>query len=125
MNVAFLEQVQPRDLEASDIEVRLGATWVKPEYIRDFMGELFQTPKYFLGDEIDVRYSKSTGEWNISGKSRDSYGNVRVRMTYGTDRVNGYKLLEDALKNCERKRTHLICTTRQMRSLFITFYFSQ
>ena len=97
VNVAFLEQVQPRDLEASEIEVRLGATWVKPEYIRDFMGELFQTPKYFLGDEIDVRYSKSTGEWNISGKSRDSYGNVRVRMTYGTDRVNGYKLLEDAL----------------------------
>ena len=97
VNVAFLEQVQPRDLEASDIEVRLGATWIKPEYIRDFMGELFQTPRYFLGDEIDVRFSKSTGEWNISGKSRDSYGNVRVRMTYGTDRVNGYKLLEDAL----------------------------
>ena len=97
VNVAFWEQVQPRDLEASEIEIRLGATWLKPEYIRDFMGELFQTPRYLLGDDIDVRYSKSTGEWNISGKSRDSYGNVRVRMTYGTDRVNGYKLLEDAL----------------------------
>ena len=97
VNVAFLEQVQPKDLEASEIEIRLGATWIKPEYIRDFMGELFQTPRYLLGDTIDVRYSQSTGEWNISGKSRDSYGNVRVRMTYGTDRVNGYKLLEDAL----------------------------
>lgn len=97
VNVAYLEQVQPRELEASDIEVRLGATWIKPEYIRDFMGELFQTPSYFLGSTIDVRYSASSGEWNISGKSRDSYGNVRVRMTYGTDRVNGYKLLEDAL----------------------------
>jgi N12 class adenine-specific DNA methylase len=96
-NVAFLEQIQPRDLEASEIEIRLGATWLKPEYIRDFMGELFQTPRYFLGSTIDVNYSKVSGEWNISGKSRDSYGNVRVRMTYGTDRVNGYKLLEDAL----------------------------
>jgi len=97
VNVAFLEQIQPRDLEASDIEVRLGATWIKQEYIRDFMAELFQTPRYLLGSTIDVRYSQSSGEWNISGKSRDSYGNVRVRMTYGTDRVNGYKLLEDAL----------------------------
>ncbi len=97
INVAFLEQIQPRELEASDIEVRLGATWIKQEYIRDFMAELFQTPSYLLGNVIDVRYSESSGEWNISGKSRDSYGNVRVRMTYGTDRVNGYKLLEDAL----------------------------
>ena len=97
VNVAFLEQIQPRDLEASDIEVRLGATWIKQEYIRDFMAELFQTPRYLLGDVIDVKYSQASGEWNISGKSRDSYGNVRVRMTYGTDRVNGYKLLEDAL----------------------------
>ncbi|MCD8012011.1 MAG: N-6 DNA methylase [Lachnospiraceae bacterium] len=97
VNVAFLEQVQPKDLEASDIEVRIGATWIKPEYVRDFMEELFQTPQYLLGNVIDVRYSPSSGEWNISGKSRDSYGNVRVRMTYGTDRVNGYKLLEDAL----------------------------
>ena len=97
VNVAFLEQIQPRDLEASEIEVRLGATWIKQEYIRDFMAELFQTPRYLLGDVIDVKYSQASGEWNISGKSRDSYGNVRVRMTYGTDRVNGYKLLEDAL----------------------------
>lgn len=97
VNVAFLEQVQPDELEASDIEVRLGATWINQEYIRDFMAELFQTPMYLLGNTIDVRYSDSSGEWNISGKSRDSYGNVRVRMTYGTDRVNGYKLLEDAL----------------------------
>jgi N12 class adenine-specific DNA methylase len=97
VNVAFLEQVQPKDLEASEIEVRLGATWIKQEYIRDFMGELFQTPRGLLGSVIDVRYSQSSGEWNISSKSRDSYGNVRVRMTYGTDRANGYRLLEDAL----------------------------
>jgi N12 class adenine-specific DNA methylase len=97
VNVAFLEKVQPKNLEASEIEVRLGATWIKQEYIRDFMAELFQTPGHLLGGVIDVRYSESSGEWNISGKSRDSYGNVRVRMTYGTDRANGYRLLEDAL----------------------------
>jgi N12 class adenine-specific DNA methylase len=97
VNVAFLEQVQPKDLEASEIDVRLGATWIKQEYIRDFMGELFQTPRALLGNVIDVRFSPASGEWNISSKSRDSYGNVRVKMTYGTDRANGYRLLEDAL----------------------------
>jgi N12 class adenine-specific DNA methylase len=97
VNVGFLEQVQPKDLEAAEIEVRLGATWIKPEYIRDFMADLFQTPRSLLGNVIDVRYSPASGEWNISGKNRDSYSNVLARMTYGTERVNGYRLLEDAL----------------------------
>ncbi|MCD8151266.1 MAG: SNF2-related protein, partial [Clostridiales bacterium] len=97
VNVSFLEKVQPKDLEASEIEVRLGATWIKPEYITQFMGELLHTPRYLLGGDIDVRFSPMTGEWNISGKSRDNYGNVLVRMTYGTDRANAYRLLEDAL----------------------------
>ncbi len=97
VNVSFLERVQPKDLEASEIEVRLGATWIKPEYITQFMGELLHTPRYLFGDTIDVRFSPTTGEWNISGKNRDSYGNVLVRMTYGTDRANAYRLLEDAL----------------------------
>ncbi|MEE1039141.1 MAG: SNF2-related protein, partial [Lachnospiraceae bacterium] len=97
VNVAALEQVQPKDLDASEIEVRLGATWVDPEYITQFMGETFKTPWYFLGKDIDVRYAEVNGQWNISGKNRDSYGNPRVTSTYGTTRVNAYRLLEDAL----------------------------
>ena len=62
-----------------------------------FMGETFKTPWYYLGKEIDVRYAEVNGQWNISGKNRDSYGNTRVTSTYGTRRVNAYKLLEDAL----------------------------
>jgi N12 class adenine-specific DNA methylase len=61
------------------------------------MGELFQTPRSLLGNVIDVQYSQFSGEWNISNKGRDSNGNVRVRMTYGTDRASGYRLLEDTL----------------------------
>ena len=97
VNVTALERVQPKDLDASEIEVRLGATWVDPEYITQFMGETFKTPWYYLGKEIDVRYAEVNGQWNISGKNRDSYGNTRVTSTYGTRRVNAYKLLEDAL----------------------------
>ena len=97
INVTALERVQPKDLDASEIEVRLGATWVDPEYITQFMGETFKTPWYYLGKEIDVRYAEVNGQWNISGKNRDSYGNTRVTSTYGTRRVNAYKLLEDAL----------------------------
>ena len=88
---------KPKDLDASEIEVRLGATWVDPEYITQFMGETFKTPWYFLGKDIDVRYAEVNGQWNISGKNRDSYGNPRVTSTYGTTRVNAYRLLEDAL----------------------------
>ena len=97
INVAFLEKVQPKELDASEIEVRLGATWVKPEYIQQFMGELLQTPWYLLGRDIQVKYAEITGQWNISGKTRDSYGNALVTSTYGTSRANAYRLLEDAL----------------------------
>ena len=97
INVAYLEKVQPKELDASEIEVRLGATWVKPEYVQQFMGELFQTPWYLLGKDIQVRYAEISGQWNISGKTRDSYGNALVTSTYGTSRANAYRLLEDAL----------------------------
>ena len=78
-------------------ESALGATWVKPEYVQQFMGETFQTPWYFLGRDIQVRYAEVSGQWNISGKTRDSYGNSLVTSTYGTSRANAYRLLEDAL----------------------------
>ena len=97
INVQALTRVQPKDLEASEIEVRLGATWVDPAYITEFMGELFHTPKHFLGKQIDVKYAKVNGQWNISGKNADSYGNSLVTATYGTQRANAYRLLEDAL----------------------------
>ena len=97
VNVEYLEKVQPKELDASEIEVRLGATWVKPEYVQQFMGELFKTPWYLLGRDIQVHYAEISGQWNISGKTRDSYGNALVTSTYGTSRANGYRLLEDAL----------------------------
>lgn len=96
INVDYLKRVQPKDLDASEIEVRLGANWVKPEYITRFMREVFKTPGYYAGDEIKATYSEISGAWNISGKSMDR-GNPLVTNTYGTLRVNGYKLLEDAL----------------------------
>ena len=97
INVQALERVQPKDLEASEIEVRLGATWVDPAYITEFMGELFHTPGHLLGNQIDVKYAKVNGQWNISGKGADSRGNSLVTATYGTPRASGYRLLEDAL----------------------------
>lgn len=96
INVDYLKRVQPKDLDASEIEVRLGANWVKPEYITQFMREVFKTPGYYAGDEIKATYSEISGAWNISGKSLDR-GNPLVTNTYGTLRVNAYKLLEDAL----------------------------
>lgn len=89
--------MQPKELEASEIEIRLGATWVDAEYITEFMGELFQTPDYYLGSRIEVKYAPVNGQWNISGKSLDTFGNTRVTATYGTARANAYRLLEDAL----------------------------
>ena len=97
VNVQSLERVQPKDLDASEIEVRLGATWVKPEYITQFMGETFHTPSYLLGRSIEVRYAEISGQWNISGKNADGYGNPLVTSTYGTSCANAYRLLEDAL----------------------------
>ena len=96
INVAYLERVQPKDLDASEIEVRLGATWIKPEYIQEFMQDTFNTPWYMAGRVISVSYSEVSGAWNVSGKSRD-VNNPLVTVTYGTTRANAYRLLEDAL----------------------------
>lgn len=96
VNVEYLKRVQPKDLNASEIEVRLGANWIKAEYITDFMEQVFKTPSYYIGSSIKATYSEISGAWNISGKSLDR-SNPRVTNTYGTMRGNGYRLLEDAL----------------------------
>ena len=94
-NVEALQAAQPKDLDASEIEVRLGATWIEPETIKQFMFELLQTG-YYARHKIDVEYSKITGEWKITNKSNDSY-NVSANVTYGTVRASAYKILEDTL----------------------------
>lgn len=94
-NVEALKRVQPKDLSASEINVRLGATWIPPEDIKDFMFELLQTPNYCQW-KMNVRFVHVTGEWYIEGKSIDK-GNVKANSTYGTHRVNAYRILEDTL----------------------------
>lgn len=94
-NVRALEAVQPVDLTASEISVRLGATWLPPEIIEEFMFELFSTPRYCQWN-IHVHYAQYTGEWNVEGKSYDR-SNVKAHNTYGTGRVNGYKIMEETL----------------------------
>lgn len=94
-NVEALKRVQPKDLSASEINVRLGATWIPPEDIKDFMFELLQTPNYCQW-KMNVRFVPVTGEWYIEGKSIDK-GNVKANSTYGTHRVNAYRILEDTL----------------------------
>ena len=95
-NVEALKAAQPRDLDASEIEVRLGATWIDPSYIREFMWETFETP-FYQQRMIDVNYSAFTAEWNIRNKNAVSYSNIAAYMTYGTERANAYKILEDTL----------------------------
>ena len=94
-NVEALEKVQPQDLSASEISVRLGATWLPPDVVEQFMYELFGTPRYAQW-KIKVRYTPLTGEWNVSEKNYDR-GNVKAANTYGTDRINGYKIIEETL----------------------------
>ena len=97
VNVQALTQVQPKELDASEIEVRIGATWIAPKYIEDFMRETFETPQHLLDrNVVGVQYSDVTGQWNIKGKNAD-YGNSLVNMTYGTSRRNAYTILEDSL----------------------------
>ena len=95
-NVEALKAAQPKDLDASEIEVRLGATWIDPSYIREFMWETFETP-FYQQRMIDVTYSAFTAEWNIRNKNAVSYSNIAAYMTYGTERANAYKILEDTL----------------------------
>ncbi|HOQ63968.1 MAG TPA: SNF2-related protein, partial [Clostridia bacterium] len=96
INVEALEAAQPKDLDASEIEVRLGATWIDKGYIQQFMEETFNTPRYLRGT-IEVKYAAYTAEWQISNKTRVSYNDVAAYATYGTDRANAYRILEDSL----------------------------
>ena len=97
INVTALEGVQPKELDASEIEVRIGATWIDPKYIEDFMRETFETPQHLLDrNVVGVQYSDVTGQWNVKGKNADR-GNSLVNMTYGTSRANAYRILEDSL----------------------------
>ena len=97
INVSSLESVQPKELDASEIEVRIGATWISTKYIEDFMRETFETPEYLFDRKaMGVQYSNVTGQWNVKGKNADR-GNALVNMTYGTSRANAYRILEDSL----------------------------
>ena len=97
INVTSLEGVQPKELDASEIEVRIGATWISTKYIEDFMRETFETPEYLFDRKaMGVQYSNVTGQWNVKGKNADR-GNALVNMTYGTSRANAYRILEDSL----------------------------
>ena len=97
INVSSLESVQPKELDASEIEVRIGATWISTKYIEDFMRETFETPEYLFDRKtMGVQFSNVTGQWNVKGKNADR-GNALVNMTYGTGRANAYRILEDSL----------------------------
>ena len=96
VNVEALTAAQPKDLDASEIEVRLGATWIDKEYIQQFMYETFDTP-FYMQRNIQVNYTPFTAEWQITGKSSISQNNVAAYTTYGTSRANAYKILEDSL----------------------------
>ena len=96
VNVEALTAAQPKDLDASEIEVRLGATWIDKEYIQQFMYETFDTP-FYLQRSIEVHYSAFTAEWQISGKNAVGQRDVAAYTTYGTGRANAYKILEDSL----------------------------
>ena len=96
VNVEALTAAQPKDLDASEIEVRLGATWIDKKYIQQFMYETFDTP-FYLQRNIEVNYSSFTAEWQVTGKSTISHNDVAAYTTYGTSRANAYKILEDSL----------------------------
>lgn len=97
VNVSALEKSQPKELGAAEIDVRIGATWIDPSYYTQFIYELLKTPGYLRGDTVAARYSAATGEWNVSGKSRDSGNNTLAYVTYGTKRKNAYSIIEDSL----------------------------
>ena len=97
VNVQALTQVQPKELDASEIEVRIGATWIKPEYLEDFMIDTFETPQHLFDRNVmGIQYSDVTGQWNVKGKNTDQE-NALVNMTYGISRRNAYQILEDSL----------------------------
>ena len=94
INAEYLKKVQPTDLTASEISVKLGTIWIPEEYIKEFVFELL-SPNYYARSKIDVKYSELTGEWNIQGKSADK--GVKATNTYGTNRISAYKIIEDSL----------------------------
>ena len=96
VNTEYLKKAQPKDLDASEIDVRLGATWVNRDYIQQFMEETFEPP-FYLRRNIEVKFSPMTAEWQITGKSTPSRNDVHAYMTYGTSRANAYRILEDTL----------------------------
>ncbi len=96
INVKALEKAQPKDLDASEIDVRLGATWIDKSYIQQFMEETFEPP-YYLRRNIEVKFAPMTAEWQITGKTTPSKNDVHAYMTYGTSRANAYRILEDTL----------------------------
>ena len=114
VNVEALTAAQPKDLDASEIEVRLGATWIDKKYIQQFMYETFNTP-FYLQRSIEINYSSFTAEWQIKGKSSVSYNDVAAYTTYGTSRANAYKILEDSLNPVSY--THLDVYKRQDSAL--------
>lgn len=95
-NTRALEAVQPKDLSASEIDVRLGATWLPPDVVKDFTFELLDTP-FMYRRYIDVMYSNYTANWNVKGKSDDRSDNIKANVTYGTRRINAYKIIEETL----------------------------
>ena len=104
VNVEALTKAQPRELEASEIDVRLGATWLDPSIIQKFMTETFQIP-YYLRRAVNVRYSPYTAEWRVEGKTATGRGDIISSETYGTSRANAYKILEETL-NLKDVRTY-------------------
>lgn len=123
INVQALEKAQPKDLDASEIDVRLGATWIDSAYIQQFMQETFETP-YYLRRTIEVKFSELTAEWRINGKSSPSQNDVAAYTTYGTERANAYRILEetlnlkdiriyDTIEDADGKPTHQASTGEQ------------
>ncbi|MBE5956697.1 MAG: helicase SNF2 [Lachnospiraceae bacterium] len=103
VNVEFLKRVQPQELSATEIDVRLGVNWIEPSLINDFMFETFQTPRFYAyRKSVQVQYAEVTGEWSIKGKSVD-YNNPVANVTFGTERASAYRLLEDSLNQRNTK----------------------
>lgn len=97
VNVRALQQVQPKDLSAAEIDVRIGSSWIAPEYYRQFLFELLKTPYYLQQTSVDVLYSPVSGEWNVKGKGQDSKNNALAYNRYGTKRRSAYAIFEDSL----------------------------
>ena len=97
VNVKALQQVQPKDLSAAEIDVRIGASWIAPEYYRQFLFELLKTPYYLQQTSVDVLYSPVSGEWNVKGKGQDNKNNALAYNRYGTKRRSAYAIFEDSL----------------------------